>query len=183
MKKYTIEISIKFTKKQFKAIQLLAESYRIPETEFIRRRLTATQSNTVRPRKLKPLVAELNEVIKANKMYIKNNNVLKSLNKMEMMLTNHNSLEICNKDDGTFDKKINVPITLRQKESIYQKAEKAGLTISEYTRNKVFETKVVILKKDILPILEELNFSLKKCERGNCNSQARKVVRKIWNLI
>ncbi len=175
-------ITVKLTKKQNKKMNELATRYNLSKAEYIRNCITITSNASIKKSELEPYIKELTELIYSNNIYDDNYSVIKHLTVLNDLLCKDslNSYRCYNKK---FSKKINVPVSNEQKKHIKTQAYENAMSVSEYARMVLFSNNEVVSKTALLPILEELNYSIKKVSLYCIHtSKEQEVIYKIWKL-
>ncbi len=180
--KHNNSITVKLTKRQNNKLKLLSFEDGISRTELIRECITLTEYNSVKTAELAALVTKLSAAVYENNIYDDNASVNIYITKLNEIMDR--DLEQYISKDKNYVKKITVPLTDAEKTLIKQRAAQNGVSESKYARMMMFCKNKYISKRRLLPVLEELNYSIRKMDLKGWNiSEVKGWIIKIWKLL
>lgn len=182
-KKFKESVSVMFTDKQKKKLTDLAERNRMNESEYIRNQIIYIDKNYVEISALIPLINELTDSVCGNIIYDNNSGIKKHLKRLNKLIMKKGTKTYLNTSQN-YVEKMSITLTDEQKELVSQKASQAGMSKSEYIRTLVFSESKYVSKRELLPILEELNYSIRKLKiKGEKTDKEQEAIRRIWKLL
>ena len=181
--KHIDSITVKLTKRQCKKLKALSFEDGVSRTELVREYITLTEDNSVKTAELVPLVTELSAAVYDNNIYANNVSVNRYITKLNEMVIERDLEQYISKDKK-YVKKMTIPLTDAEKTMIKRRAAQRGVSESKYARMMIFCKNEYISKRRLLPILEELNYCIRKMElKGRNISEVKVWIIKIWKLL